>query len=467
MRLRCAHCGNRGLTVAAFFTSTVQGMRIAALCLFSCLCLINLGRNFLSAQEVTLQKCHDWLDSAFPLVHQLEVVEKIARTSVILANTAYFPQLALEARASYQSDVTGIDISIPELEAFGITPPTIPRPDKDQYQIYLELFQLIFDGGGVRQAKRTTIAKAKVKSAEVGVLLEEAHRTVEDLYFGLLLLERQRELHGVYTEELMRNMTRVDNLLANGVADALDKRHMELALLRQSQRGRQLRAAREGLLASLSSLVGKDLSDSLLRFARPDPPSGVDSAVSPSTVFRLAALSELEGKRELAHQEAKALSSRWWPTLGVFGRAGFGKPALNMLSNSFEPYYVVGVAFKWNIAALYTLGGERKVKGLEQQLYTYQLEATKEKYSAEYTALCARVKSMDALVLEDEAMLESLNSMRDLMQLRVDQGTSTVQDLLDILSEIQRLESQRALHDLERLKTLYQMRGMVSEPSKG
>ncbi len=49
------------------------------------------------------------------------------------------------------------------------------------------------------------------------------------------------------------------------------------------------------------------------------------------------------------------LNTSLWPRLNLNLQAGYGRPGLNMLSGSFDPYFVAGVRLQWNFGALYTL----------------------------------------------------------------------------------------------------------------
>ena len=82
----------------------------------------------------------------YPLVRQYDLVEKTKEYNLENAVRGYLPQFALSAKASYQSDVTELPITIPGVDIKGMA--------KDQYQVMLELQQQIWDGGGIRMQKK-------------------------------------------------------------------------------------------------------------------------------------------------------------------------------------------------------------------------------------------------------------------------------------------------------------------------
>ena len=62
-------------------------------------------------------------------------------------------------------------------------------------------------------------------------------------------------------------------------------------------------------------------------------------------------------------QNSQLLQKARSPKLFGFGQAGYGRPGLNMLKNTFDPYYLVGVGVSWNILDWNQTGRNRKILG--------------------------------------------------------------------------------------------------------
>lgn len=99
--------------------------------------------------QLTLEECQRKTQDNYPLVHQYSLVEKTKEYSLENAAKGYLPQLALSAKASYQSEVTEIPVKLSGVDIKGLP--------KDQYQVVLELQQKIWDGGGIRMKKKQII----------------------------------------------------------------------------------------------------------------------------------------------------------------------------------------------------------------------------------------------------------------------------------------------------------------------
>src|SRR5690606_26733920 len=95
------------------------------------------------------------------------------------------PQVILNAQASYQSDVTGIEPGVPGL--------TIPAASKDQYKIYAEFLQPIWDGGISNAAVKLEEALLKTNLSQLDVELYQLNEQVAQLFFAVLAAIKQEE----------------------------------------------------------------------------------------------------------------------------------------------------------------------------------------------------------------------------------------------------------------------------------
>ena len=54
-------------------------------------------------------------------------------------------------------------------------------------------------------------------------------------------------------------------------------------------------------------------------------------------------------KQEELDQQQSLLSKSLYPNIYGFAQGGYGKPGYNMLDNSFQDFYMVGVKLNWNV----------------------------------------------------------------------------------------------------------------------
>ena len=255
------------------------------------------------------------------------------------------PQLNLSARASWQSDVTKLPFEMPGMN--------IEWMEQDQYQLVLELKQLVYDGGMVRARREWQKARTAADCQQAEVELYALHQRIDQVYFGILLQNAQHKQMLLLQEQLQKSLEQVQAFLKRGVVCPADVDAVQVELRTVEQSVRSLETSRKAYCEVLSLLTGMD---SLRAEALVTP------AVTESGSEILRPELQLFARQKnmlLAQKETTRAGIR--PTLGLFMQGGYGDPGLNMLKGGFSPYYIAGVQLSWNIGKLYTLKNERRL----------------------------------------------------------------------------------------------------------
>ena len=151
--------------------------------------------------SLTLEECYAKAGTNYPLVSRYGLIQQSEQYSLSNANKGYLPQFSLSAKATYQTDVTKIPVSIPGVD--------IPTLNKDQYQALVELDQVIWDGGTIRSQKRNINASTEVDRQQQQVDMYAIRERINSLFFGTLLLEEQLKLNTLYDEELALSLIHI------------------------------------------------------------------------------------------------------------------------------------------------------------------------------------------------------------------------------------------------------------------
>ena len=84
----------------------------------------------------------------------------------------------------------------------------IPGYDFDishyQYGVTADLNQMIWDGGVTKNNRRVVSANAEVKHRQLDVTLYNLNERVENLFLGVLLLDKQMKQNKIQLESLLR-----------------------------------------------------------------------------------------------------------------------------------------------------------------------------------------------------------------------------------------------------------------------
>ena len=398
--------------------------------------------------QITLEECQRKTQDNYPLVHQYGLVEKTKEYNLENAAKGYLPQLALSAKASYQSDVTQIPFNIPELSIKGLP--------KDQYQIMLEVKQNLWDGGYIRSRQQQAKASSQEAESQLDVSMYALNERVNQVYFSILLLDEQLEQNTLLNEELQRNLKNVIAYRDNGIANDADVDAVQVEILNTRQQRVGLESNRTTYLRMLALLIGEELPTGA-QLVKPTIPPGNDS--SPINRPELSLYAAQENSIDVKEQSLKI---GYRPQFGLFAQGAYGNPGLNMLKNSFEPYYIVGARLSWNFGSLYTLKNDKRKFTTERQriqsnrdlfLFNTQLQLAEQQ-----GAISALQKQMQT----DNEIIRLRTNIRKSAEAKVANGTLTVTEMLRELTNENLARQNKALHEIQLLMDLYQQKHLTN-----
>ena len=395
--------------------------------------------------QITLEECQRKTQDNYPLVHQYGLVEKTKEYNLENAAKGYLPQFALSAKASYQSDVTELPIAIPGVDIKGMA--------KDQYQVMLELQQQIWDGGGIRMQKKQTIAEADVEKEKLNVDMYSLNSRVNDLYFGILLLDEQLRQNALLQDELGRNYRQITAYVENGIANQADLDAVKVEQLNTQQKRVELASLRVAYLEMLSILIGEELSQET-QLEKPVPQNDV-SAVSD---IRRPELSLFDAQGAGLQIQEKALNVRHLPQFGLYVQGAYGNPGLNMLKNEFSPYYIAGVRLSWNFGSLYTLKNDRQVIENKRRQLNNNRDVFLFNTRLEMTQQDQAIRSLEKQMKDDDEIIRLRGNIRRAAEAKVQNGTMTVTDMLREITNESMARQTKALHEVQLLMNIWQLK---------
>ena len=203
-------------------------------CLF---CLLALACAVDGFAQVTLEQCKEWARANYPLIRRYDLVEQSRQFTVENAMKEWLPQVGLSAGASYQSDVTSLPVEIPGVD--------IPALSKDQYDVSLTVTQQVYDGGQTAAAKRIANAQGDVEREQVSVAMYGVNERVDQLFFGVLVLDEQIRQVNVLKDDLSLALASVEAMVKGGVANQTDVDAVMVEQVKVCQKETDLKTRRE------------------------------------------------------------------------------------------------------------------------------------------------------------------------------------------------------------------------------
>ncbi len=392
--------------------------------------------------QLTLEECYRAARENYPLVRQFDLIERTKDFTVENAAKGYFPQLSFSGKASYQSDVTKMPFSIPGVE-FGL--------DNDQYQLVLELNQTIWDGGVVRNRKEEARAKSEVQKGQLEVNLYALNDRVNQLFFGMLLIDAQLAQNALLQAQLARNHGQVSACMQQGVANQADLDAVAVEQLNARQTESELRVNRKAYAEVLGLLTGRKGIDAE-RLVKPSV------TVEPLEENRRPELSLYESQRRQLSVQEKGLTARYMPKLGVFAQGAYGDPGLNMLKGGFEHYYIAGVRLSWNISDLYTRKNDKRLLAASRDDIDVQEAVFRLNNRMETAQHWRTVEKIDTLMKNDDELIRLRTNIRKSAEAKVANGTLTVTEMLREVTAEDQAKQTKALHEIQRLQALYDIK---------
>jgi len=392
--------------------------------------------------QLTIEMCQQKAKANYPLVKQYDLIQKSENYSLSNADKAYLPQFSLSGKATYQSEVTQLPIKLPGV--------TIPGLSKDQYQAVAEVNQLVWDGGIVNAQKQATKAATEVDKQKIEVDLYALKDRVNQLFFGILSLNEQLTQNDLLQKELQTNFEKITAYIQNGIANQADLDAIKVEQLKSKQRRVEIQSTQKSYCEMLSVFIGETIEKASILIK---PEKVIVNETNNRPELKL-----FDAQSNLYGSQISAINAGNLPKINLFVQGGIGRPGLNMLDNSFSPFYIGGVRLAWNFGGFYTQKNNLRKIELNQQsvnvqketfLFNNQLKALQQKNE---------INKLGAIIADDNEIIQLRSNIKKASEAKVANGTLSVSDLIrDINAENLSLQD-KSLHEIQLLMAIYNLK---------
>jgi hypothetical protein len=158
---------------------------------------------------------------------------------------------------------------------------------------------------------------------------------------------------------------------------------------------------------------------------------------------------------QIAEINDKQISAGLMPRLGAFVQAGYGRPGLNMLDDSFNSFYVAGVRLSWNLSNLYTLKNDRRKVDIARSNISVAREIFMFNTQMQLIQQDENVRKIKQLISTDEEIVRLRTNVKKASEVKLENGVIAVADLVrDITSEDLAKQS-ASIHRTQYLMAVY------------
>lgn len=401
------------------------------------------------SQAQTLEECQLAAERNYPLIQQYGLIEKTTELTVANIQKGWLPQVSASAQATLQSDVTAFPDQIQKVyQTMGID---MQGLRKDQYRVGIDVQQMVFDGGAIKNQKEIARKQGEVQRAQNEVNLYNVRKRVNEMYFGLLLIDEQILLNKDLQELLGQNEKKLASMVKNGTAAESDYQNVKAEHLNVMQQMTSLQAQRNALVRMLSAFCGIEVKE----VVKPVTATLQISGQRPE-------LKAIDAQLRLTDAQEKALDAALLPKLGVFAQGYYGYPGYNMFEDMMGHKWslngMIGARLTWNIGNLYTRKNDKTKLNVQRSMFNVQRETFLFNNNLEQIQQNENIERYKKLMADDEEIITLRSSIRKAAESKLSHGIIDVNDLVKEINNENAAKVQQRVHEFEMLKEIYDLR---------
>jgi len=182
-----------------------------------------------------------------------------------------------------------------------------------------------------------------------------------------------------------------------------------------------------------------------------------------STVINRPELQLFSAQEQAIESQLQMLKAGKMPKLGAFAQGGYGKPGLNMFDNQFSPFFLGGVRLTWNFSSLYTWKNEQQQIDLQKQAVAIQRETFLHNLSVQIPQQQMEIEKYRKTMQDDEEIIHHQTLIRKAAEVKVENGTMSVSELMKAINAEEAAKRARTLHEIQYLLSIQTLRHTTNE----
>ncbi|MBO5810697.1 MAG: TolC family protein [Bacteroidales bacterium] len=409
------------------------------------------------SQSQSLEECRRLARERYPEIKQYDLISETEQYNLSNAKRAWIPQVVLSGQATYQSATpTYPDVFNAMLAANGVE---MSGVRKDQYKLAVDVSQNIWDGGQSKANRELAQSEATEQRSRVDVALYDLQSRVDNIYFGILLLDERVAQTETLIEVLESNLNRMRVYYNNGVAMQSDVDAVEAELLTARQTLGQVEASRTSYRKILEVFIGQKLTDEKLQ--RPEMTDVVDrNSARPE-------LALFDAQNERLNAQRNAINVSLMPRLSAFAQGYYGYPGLDMfksmLSSEWTLNALVGVRMSWNVGAFYTKNNNLNKLNIAEQQIAIQRDVFLFNTQLQTTQDDGEIVRLRTALDDDKRIVELRRSVRVAAESKLENGVIDATELLTKIADETTAILNQSTHEIELLQAIYRLKTTLNQ----
>ena len=400
-----------------------------------------------NAQEtVTLEEIQLLAKEHYPLIKRNGLIEKTKAYTLENIAKGWLPQINVVGQATYQNEVTQLPFALPNS--------SVEPLSKDQYKVYADIQQTVYDGGLISNQKKLAKIQSETEIQKNEVELDKLEERINQIYFGILQSQEQLQQTEITKNDIENGLKKASAQLEYGTILRSQVDVLKAQLIGLDQRQIEIQSLRKNLIETLSLFTKKDFSENTV-FETPEK-------LLLTGENNRAELEFFTLQQQFLETQKSLVESNNLPKLGAFFQGGYGKPGFNMLRNEFDVFYISGLRLQIPISGYYTKKNDLALLNTQQQ----DLEIQKENFLFNQNFSTIRnneeLDKLQKLIQKDEELIALRQSIKKASLVQLENGVINTSDYLREVNAEEQARIQKTTHEIQFLLTQYNQKAQLN-----
>ena len=398
----------------------------------------------IAVHALSLNEARSMARDNYPAIRQYRMIEQSRDFTLDNVMKGWLPQVSISAGAYGFTDILKSD---KKMEQVGM--------DMNNFMANASVMikQSVYDGGQIAARKKVVWAESQVQKQQLDVSMYAINEQVDQLFFGILLLDEQLKQNALLQKDLATSERTIRSMMIGGIANQTDLDAILVERLKAKQQNESLLASRQSYLRMLGVFVGKDLAAAAETLEKPAQGYVRANVNRPELKYYASQNLLLDAQR-------KQLNTQLRPTVGIFGMGMVHSKMSDMLNNGMM---VAGVSVSWNIGALYTRKNDIRKIEVQRQMNDSQREVFLFNNRLQNEEANGAIASLKRQIEKDEEIVRLRENIRGKSDRKVELGTKSVNELVSDINAVSLARAQKAMHEIQLLKEIYRQKNINNE----
>lgn len=402
--------------------------------------------------QVTLEECIALAEENYPIISKYDLLEQTKEVNLSNINKGWLPQINLYGQGTVQNDTPSLPESLTNI--INQTGTNIAGLNEWQYRIGADISQNIWDGGTSKVHRKIERAEDAERQAAIDVQLYAVRERVEDLYFGILLMDAQIEQVKNMQLLLQSNLDKLRIMQSNGTAMQSDVAMVEAEYLGTVQQLTQAESASQSYRNVLGLFMGKSIVGQKLV----KPEAFIPQDMMPSR----PELKYFEKQLQTNEARNASITANIMPKIGLFAQLYYGYTGFdyfeNMMNRNPSFNILAGVKLSWNIGALYNKKNDRMKLKLSSDNINVERDIFLFNINLQSRSQLDHIYELKAVIKNNDRIVELRANVRKAAESQLDNGVIDATALLTKLTDEKQARLTAAYHEIQLLQSIYELK---------